>query len=134
MDTSSSSSGVWFPQWAEVLSRARLKDLERRTYRLAIVQYLVFCKRSRQRATVASAREFMEQVEGRRRLGVRQLATWKLALNWFFNNSKQQTDHTLTRPSTDPYLTPTLSLPSEGTERGETSGAHGVTRPTLGDG
>jgi len=87
MGNSSSTSGVWFPQWAEVLAGARLKDLERRAYRLAIVQYLVFCKRSRQRATVASARMFMEQTEGRRRLGVSQLATWKAGLNWFFKTA-----------------------------------------------
>jgi len=87
MDVLTSSSGVWFPQWAEVLARTRLKDMERRAYRLAIVQYLVFCKRSRQRATVASARLFMEQVEGRHRLGVGQMATWKAALNWFFRTA-----------------------------------------------
>lgn len=99
MGTSSSTSGVWFPQWAEVLAKARLKDLERRVYRLAIVEYLVFCKRSRQRATVESARMFMVQVEARRRLGVSQMATWKAGLNWFFKNSKQQTNHALTRPA-----------------------------------
>ena len=66
----------------------RLKDLERRAYRSAIVEYLMFCKRSRQPATVASARTFMEQVEGWRRLGVSQLATWKAALNWFFRTAK----------------------------------------------
>src|ERR1022692_1485607 len=87
MATSSSASGVWFPRWAEVLAGARLKDLERRVYRLAILQYLVFCKRSRQRATVASARMFMEQIEQRQGLGVSQLATWKAALNWFFRTA-----------------------------------------------
>ena len=30
MATSSPSQGVWFPQWAEVLARAPLKDLEHR--------------------------------------------------------------------------------------------------------
>jgi integron integrase len=88
MGLSSPSQGVWFPQWAEVLARLQLKDLDRRAYRSAIMEYLSFCKRSRQRATVASARKFMEQVEGRRRLGVSQLATWKAALNWFFRTAK----------------------------------------------
>jgi hypothetical protein len=88
MGLSSSSQGVWFPQWAEVLTRVRLKDLERRAYRSAIMDYLGFCKRSRQRATVESARKFMEQVEARRRLGVSQLASWKAALNWFFRTAK----------------------------------------------
>jgi hypothetical protein len=84
----SPAQGVWFPQWAEVLAKARFKDLERRGYYRAIVEYLRFCRQSRQRATVASARQFMEQTEGRRRLGVSQLATWKAALNWFFKTAK----------------------------------------------
>ena len=91
MGLSSSSQGVWFPQWAEVLARVRLKDLERRAYRSAIRDYLGFCKRSRQRATVESARKFMEQVEARRRFGVSQLATWKAGLNWFFRAAKSST-------------------------------------------
>jgi hypothetical protein len=85
MNDSTPASGVWFPHWAEVLARVRLKDLERRSYRLAIVEYLSFCKRSRQRATVASARLFMAQVQERRWPGKSQLAMWKGALNWFFH-------------------------------------------------
>jgi len=88
MGLSSPSQGVWFPQWAEVLARAGFKELEQRAYRLAIVEYLGFCKRSRQRATVESARKFMEQVEAQRRLGVSQRASWKAALNWFFRAAK----------------------------------------------
>jgi integron integrase len=84
MNGSGPVSGVWFPHWADVLARVRLKELERRAYRLAIVEYLSFCKRSRQRATVASARLFMAEVEARRRLGKLQLAAWKAGLNWFF--------------------------------------------------
>ena len=88
MALSPSSQGVWFPQWAEVLAKARLKDTDRRAYRRVIFDYLAFCKQSRQRATVASAREFMEQMETRRRLGPAQLAAWKAALNWFFKAAK----------------------------------------------
>ena len=83
-----SAQGVWFPQWAEALARIRLKDLDRRAYRSAILDYLVFCKWSRQRATVESARQFIHQVEERRRLGISQLAIWKAALNWFFRAAK----------------------------------------------
>ena len=79
-----SADGVWFPNWADLLAKVRLKELERGAYRLAIVGYLMFCKRSRQRATVASARLFMAEVEAQRRLSRTQLATWKAALNWFF--------------------------------------------------
>ena len=68
MNASNASQGVWFPHWADVLAKVRLKDLDRRAYRLAIVGYLTFCKRARQRATVASARLFMAEVEAQRRL------------------------------------------------------------------
>lgn len=84
MNPHSPSDGAWFPNWAGVLARVRLKDLERQAYRLAIVGYLSFCKRTRQRATLDSARLFMAEVEGRRRLSRSQLALWKGALNWFF--------------------------------------------------
>jgi integron integrase len=84
MNPHSSSDGVWFPNWAVVLARVRLKDLERRAYRLAIVGYLSFCKQSRQRATPGSARLFMAQVEERRRLSRSHLTLWKAGLNWFF--------------------------------------------------
>ena len=93
MAISSSAQGVWFPQWAGVLAQSPLKELERRAYYRAIVEYLRFCKQSRQRATVASARLFMEQTEGRRRLGVSQLATWKAGLNWFFRMAKSSPAH-----------------------------------------
>jgi integron integrase len=89
MDSSSESNSVWFPQWAEVLNRMRLPELRLRAYRQAVVAYLRFCKQSRQRATVVSARQFMVQVEGQRRLGTSQLATWKEALNWFFKAAKR---------------------------------------------
>ena len=85
-----SADGVWFPNWAEVLARVRLKELERRAYYRAIVEYLRFCKQSRQRATVASARMFMDQVAQRRRLRLSQMATWKEALNWFFSAARSR--------------------------------------------
>ena len=87
MNAHLSSNGVWFPNWAVVLAKVRLKDLDRRAYRLAIVGYLSFCKRARQRATVASARLFMAEVEARRRLSQSHLALWKEALNWFFTTA-----------------------------------------------
>lgn len=84
MNSHLSSDGVWFPNWAVVLAKVKLKDLDRQAYRLAIVGYLSFCKHSRQRATVASARLFMAGVEARRRLSMSQLALWRAGLNWFF--------------------------------------------------
>ena len=106
MNPHSSSDGVWFPNWAAVLAKVRLKELDRRAYRLAIVGFLTFCKRARQRATVTSARLFMAEVEARRRLSLSQLAVWKAALNWFFTTS-------LSAPSAP--SAPSGGAPSSGT-------------------
>lgn len=81
---------VWFPGWADALRQVRLPALIGQQYRLAIIQYLRFCKLSRQRATVASAREFMAEVEGQRRLSVSHLENWKEALRWFFREAGKQ--------------------------------------------
>ena len=51
------ASGVWFPQWVEVLAQVRLPEMRRQAYRQAVVAFLRFCKTSRQRATVASTRQ-----------------------------------------------------------------------------
>ena len=88
MNPLSSTSGVWFPKWAEALAQARLRDFERQAYRLAIFEYLRFCKHSRQRASIDSARAFMQQVEDRRQVRVSQLSVWKSGLNWFFHSAK----------------------------------------------
>ena len=79
---------VWFPQWAEVLVRVRLPVLVRQQYRMAIVQYLRFCKQRRQLATVDSARHFMVEMAQQRRLSDSQQANWKAALNWFFKEAR----------------------------------------------
>ena len=54
---------IWFPGWADALQRERLPALVRQQYRMALIAYLRFCKQSRQRVTVGSARAFMEQIE-----------------------------------------------------------------------
>ncbi len=83
---------VWFPQWAEVLGRVRLPALLRQQYRMAILEYLRFCKQRRQRATVDSARQFMGEMGQQRRLSLSHLTTWKAALNWFFKEAGNQKD------------------------------------------
>lgn len=88
MLASRDSQGIWFPQWAEVLARLRLPELRLKAYRQAVLAYLQFCKASRQRAAVPSARQFIAQVEQQRRLGASQVAIWKEALNWFFMAAK----------------------------------------------
>ena len=78
---------VWFPDWADVLTRTNLPVATRQEYRSAIFAYLHFCKTRRKRATVASAREFMREREAGRRLGAAGLNMWKSALNWFFQQA-----------------------------------------------
>lgn len=87
---SSPARAVWFPRWAEVLAQEDLAIETRERYRVALLQYLRFCKESRQRATVASARQFMQEQEAARRLDAAGLAEGKAALNWFFRAAKQQ--------------------------------------------
>jgi integron integrase len=84
----STPTPVWFPNWAAALAQSGLRDVDRRDFRIAIFEYLRFCKQSRQRATVASARSFMQQVEDRRRVPTAQLKSWKVGLNWFFKSAK----------------------------------------------
>ena len=84
MDKDKVDRPVWFPQWADVLPQLRLPPLHQRQYRTALIQYLRFCKQTGQRATVASARAFMQEVTDNRRLAASQLDIWKEALNWFF--------------------------------------------------
>ena len=100
---------VWFPLWAEALRHVRLPVLVRQQYRMAIVQYLRFCKQRRQMATVDSARQFMGEMGQQRRLSVSHLATWKAALNWFFQEAGKQGDAG-TASTPEPVMTgvPTL--------------------------
>jgi len=88
MNPNASSHGFWFPFWSEALVPSRWRDFERRADRLAIFESLRFGKRSRQRATLTSARIFMPQVAARRRLSFAQMDTWKAALSWFFKSAK----------------------------------------------
>jgi integron integrase len=81
---------VWFPRWAEILPQLRLPALHQQQYRLAIIQYLRFCKLTGQKATISSARAFMEDVTANRRLAASQFAMWKEAINWFFREGSKQ--------------------------------------------
>ncbi len=84
----SAGRAVWFPQWAEALARANLPGPTRQEYRTALVEFLRFCKQTRQPATVASARQFMAEMETQRRLSEAELARWKGAVNWFFRAAR----------------------------------------------
>ena len=81
---------VWFPGWADALRQRGLPAGIRMQYRTALIQYLRYCKQTHQRATVDSARQFMQAIESQRRLGVSMLVNWKDALNWFFEEASRQ--------------------------------------------
>lgn len=81
---------IWFPRWTEMLPHLRLPALRQQQYRFAIIQYLRFCKQTRQKATVTSARAFMQEVTEHRHLAVSQIATWREALNWFFREGGKE--------------------------------------------
>lgn len=85
-----SRSAVWFPNWPDVLQRLRLVPLQRHQYRLAIIRYLRFCKETRQQATVASARAFMDLTQQKGMLSKSMLASWKDGLNWFFREGRKK--------------------------------------------
>ena len=81
---------VWFPNWADVLTRAELPASTRQEYRAGIVEYLRFCKRTRQRATIPSARQFMREQESQHRITEALETQWKAGVNWFFRQAHRQ--------------------------------------------
>jgi integron integrase len=81
---------IWFPQWAERLPQLGLPAIQQQQFRFAIIQYLRFCKQTGQKATVTSARQFMQEVEAQRRLGSSQLGNWREAIRWFFREGGKQ--------------------------------------------
>lgn len=81
---------IWFPAWADTLKQLRLPPITHQQYRFALIQYLRFCKQSRQQATIGSAQEFIRTVEARRTLSVSMLQRWKDAINWFLTEGQKQ--------------------------------------------
>ena len=90
MEKDTGQRPIWFPQWAEALPQLRLPAVQEKQYQFAIIQYLRFCKQTGQRATIPSARTFIQDATETRHLGVSQLAAWKAALNWFFKEGSKQ--------------------------------------------
>jgi integron integrase len=110
---------VWFPQWSEALAHAQMPLPVRSQYRTALRNYFRFCKQTRQRATVPSARQFIQQLQVPRQLPAAQLPVWKAALNWFFRSARQAprtTPSPVARPlSPPPAVAPVITgLPTLG--------------------
>jgi hypothetical protein len=114
MNPSSTEIAIWFPQWAESLDRLPLPPARRQQYRVALLSYLRYCKQARQRATVASARQFMATAQARRTLEGPGQAVWKEALNWFFREGRKagRTDAAPERPAGDEAASKNAVLPN----------------------
>lgn len=80
---------VWFPEWGTVLQHEAFAPEQREHYRQALVRYLRYCKQTGQRATVASARRFVEQWNREEHPTSPALATAKASLNWFFQTARR---------------------------------------------
>ncbi|WP_185693186.1 integron integrase [Puniceicoccus vermicola] len=89
-----------FPRWAEVLEKQRLSDSEKQSYRITIQWYLGDLKKRRQRATVGSARLFIEARIRERKPEEWIVERWREALNWFFKNAKSRTAAEIQKPMT----------------------------------
>ena len=81
---------IWFPEWAEVLQEVDLPQWTRAQYRAALLQFLRFCKQTRQAATVTSARQFIQDRQAQRLLSEPNRVLWQDALNWFFREAGRQ--------------------------------------------
>ena len=79
---------VYFPEWALALRKATLPEQQRESYRRIIVRYLGYCKLTQTRASIASARRFVESAQRREDPSADNLALWKAALNWFFATAR----------------------------------------------
>lgn len=87
-----------FPRWAEVLDGEDLTDSQKRAYRIAILWYLGDLKKRRLRATIDSAREFLEARVRERKPEEWVVRRWQEALNWFFKNAKSRTVVEIPKP------------------------------------
>jgi len=89
MEKDKLEQAVWFPEWGTVLQHGAFSPAQREQYRQALVRYLRYCKLTGERATVASARRFVEQWNREENPAPLELATTKSALNWFFLTARQ---------------------------------------------
>jgi integron integrase len=75
---------VWFPEWCSALAAEAWDGSRKGAFRAMILRYLGFCKATRQRATIASARRFAGHVNPA------ELELVKGALNWFFRHAAER--------------------------------------------
>ncbi len=78
---------VSFPNWSDALAAADLPPKVRDRHRVIIKWYLGHLKREHQPVTVATAREFVEQLVEERKPEKWQVDQWGDGLNWFFREA-----------------------------------------------
>ena len=78
---------ISFPNWSEALAGAGLAEKVRSAHKIVILWYLGYLKRSRQRASIESARDFLETLLEDRRPEAWQVEQWRNGLNWFFRHA-----------------------------------------------
>lgn len=92
---------VWFPDWFHVLQQTDLPQSTRSQYRTVVLEFLRFCKQTRQAATIPAARQFIRDRQVQRVLSEPDRLQWQEALNWFFREAGRQR-----HPPTDPSAHP----------------------------
>jgi hypothetical protein len=80
---------VWFPEWALVLQREPLPAPQRECFGRILVSYLHHCKLTGQRASIRSARAFVEKAATEQEPSDPGIAQRKEALNWFFRTARR---------------------------------------------
>lgn len=78
---------VWFPDWFQGLQQTDLPESTRSQYRTVVLEFLRFCKQTRQAATIPSARQFIRDRQAQRVLSEPDRLQWQEALNWFFREA-----------------------------------------------
>ena len=78
---------VSFPEWSDALSAADLPAKARQRHRVIILWFLGYLSRERQRASVAAARTFVEDLIEKRKPKDWQVEQWREGLNWFFKEA-----------------------------------------------
>lgn len=90
MDNSELNRPVDFPQWAKVLEKDDLLTQKLKgQFAITIRWYLKFCRSEGVRASFASAKLFLRNVQMERQPQDWQMDAWRNALRWFFRSAKK---------------------------------------------
>jgi len=80
---------IWFPAWQEALVGIRDRKT-RESVRITVRWYLGWCKSREQKVSIASAVEFLTEMQDRKQPLDWALQQWKDSLRWFFKEARRQ--------------------------------------------